>query len=212
MTPRRLREACHAQTKSRPYLANRRRKVGERVRATWRRNWFQPDYPYRQWALKDGPAKPASPAPCSPTGSTPSLRNSRWTASRRFCSGPGPLQRLDAPITGATEEHQPPRFHGHWAGTVGHMAAGNIPNRDVWMSMLLGLLSAFSAIRQVRPRHVVPAPPARPFALRDGTQAGRVSGDCRVARRHRRLGERDFSRSRLCNGHRQRQDAGRDPV
>ena len=73
-----------------------------------------------------------------------------------------------------------------------HIAAGNIPNPTL-MSMVLGVLTRSAQFVKCASGSSLSAAAVRALALRGGTQAGRVPGNCRMARRQCALGRRLFA-------------------
>jgi hypothetical protein len=141
LAPIMVREACQTLKRNREhYLAGHSTQQLVKVLSDVAANWLQPDYPFRQLALRRGPAETGFPRATLVRGLDAFFQQvTRESLHALILGDLGHVRRLDE-MSAAAEELK--RQHAAMAcgpELLVHITAGKIPSPTL-MSMLLGLL------------------------------------------------------------------------
>ena len=141
LTPDMVSQACQALKRNREqYLAGRSTPSLIKVISGTADNWLQPDYPFRQLALQQGPVATGFSRATLVNGLDAFF--SQLTSERLqslLVQDFGHPQRLDAVTATTTEQKEQRAAMARGPELIVQIAAGNIPNPTL-MSMVLGLL------------------------------------------------------------------------
>ncbi len=141
LSPAMVREACFALKQNRAnYLAPRSTASVIKVLATVAENWLDPDYPFRQMALEQGPAATGFSRATLVNGLESFFaRLTRKQLTALVIQDLGQVQRLDEPVASAEEAQLGQAAMACGPELLAHITAGNLPNPAL-MSIVLGLL------------------------------------------------------------------------
>jgi hypothetical protein len=141
LTPEMVIEACRTLRRNREqHLARLSTESIVRVLAEAGSNWLQPDYPFRQMALKDGPAQTGFSRQTIVQGLDAFFEE--LTAERLHAlivQEFGHAQRLDALVATPTEQKAQLAAMATGPELLLHIGGGVLPN-PVWTSIIFGLL------------------------------------------------------------------------
>jgi hypothetical protein len=142
LTPLLLTEACQALKQNRArYFADRSTQSVIEILAALGHNWLQPDFPFRQEALKAGPAATGFSEQTLAAGLNAFFKNlTVENLEKLIVHDLGHTQRLDDFFH---DKHDDEKRCAGWARGpefIVHITAGNIPN-PAFVSIILGLLT-----------------------------------------------------------------------
>ena len=142
LTPAMIAEACQTLKRNREqYLARRSTESLVNVLSNVAEHWLQPEYPFRQLALEQGPAATGFSRPTLANGLDSFFRQlTRENLHALLAQELGHAHRLDELAATSAETNNQRAAMVHGPEFLMHIAAGNIPNPAL-TSMVLGLLA-----------------------------------------------------------------------
>jgi len=141
LTPQMVTEACRNLKSNRAkFLSERTTSQIVQILSNLAEDWLDPNYPYRQMALTEGPAATGFPATTLSSGLDAFFRQvTAENLESLVVQELGHAQRLDGMVATAQESHARIMATASGPGLLVHIAAGNIPAPTL-MSTALGLL------------------------------------------------------------------------
>jgi Acyl-CoA reductase (LuxC) len=134
-------EACQTLKRNREqYLAARSTQSLVKVLTEIGASWLEPNYPFRQMALQQGPDATGFSRPTLSNGLDRFFSQlTRENLHSLLLQDLGHAQRLDQMVATSAEQKLQSAAMGIGPELLVHVAAGNVPN-PTWMSIVLGLL------------------------------------------------------------------------
>jgi Acyl-CoA reductase (LuxC) len=142
LTPTLITEACQTLKRNREcYLAERTTESIVKILDTLGRDWLDPEYPFRKYALEAGPAATGFSEPILAAGLDSFFRQlTAENIDSLLRQELGSSQRLDNFFPGDHERGSNRFAIAHGPRLLAHIAAGNVPNA-ILHEIVLGLLA-----------------------------------------------------------------------